>query len=229
MLSSPLSTSVSTTVLGQRMVIVKSGNTVTLDNLDARQCSGAATCTSGDCRSSGTFAGAGGDGNVCFHHSTVIEYRGKRFTLKELQKGHAAAGQCHVPHVIRSRHGVIIETNCTQKAAPLQLTADHLVFTAARGGGGLVAASQLAVGDVLFADLKQRVPCAVTKMTEVKEQDTYFGLNCIHSSEVLANGIKTSTFGHYHALPAAWMRVVGHWFGIERASRWGNALANWWL
>ncbi len=49
----------------------------------------------------------------------------------------------------------------------------------------------------------------------------YFGLNCLHS-EVLANGIKTSTFGKYHAIPAWWMRVVGGALGPKRASSLGD-------
>ena len=95
--------------------------------------------------------------------------------------------------------------------------------------GGLKAARHLAVGDVLFADLQQTKRCTVTKVSKSSTEDTYFGLNCLSSSQVLANGIKTSTFGHYHAVPAAWMRITGHWLGIERASRWGNSLANWWF
>ena len=43
------------------------------------------------------------------------------------------------------------------------------------------------------------------------------------SSEVLANGVKTSTFGRLHYLPAAWMAVAGRLLGVDRASRWGEA------
>ena len=233
-LPSATATSVSTTVLGQRMNIVKNGATVTLDNLDASQCSGTATCTSGDCRSSssGQSGGAGasaGGGNVCFHESTVIEYQGQRYTMQDLLKGKVE--QCHVPHVIHSSTiGVIIETDCSSSQQQnLHLTGDHLVYTME---SGLKAAQDVAVGEVLFANLQQSKRCTVTKVTRVahshSKEETYFGLNCVGSSQVLANGIKTSTFGHYHAVPAAWMRVVGQCFGIERASRWGNSLANWW-
>ena len=175
----------------------------------------------------GATSNAGG-GNVCFHHSTVIEYLGQRYTMQELVEGKAA--QCRVPHTVTSSDGVIIETDCTSSSLPpLHLTGDHLVYTMR---DGLKAAHAVAVGEVLFADLQQTKRCTVTKVSKssaTSEGDTYFGLNCVgSSSQVLANGIKTSTFGHYHAVPAAWMRIVGHWFGIERASRWGNTLAHWW-
>ena len=229
-LASATSTSVSTIVLNQRMNIVKNGVTVTLSNLDSPKCSGSADCTSGDCRNSGQNGGAtanaGGD-NVCFHHSTVIEYQGQRYTMQELLEGKAA--QCRVPHVVTSvDDGVVLETDCSASSSSLHLTGDHLVYTME---DGLKAARQVAVGEVLFADLQQTQRCMVTKKVEQQKNgpvETYFGLNCVGSSQVLANGIKTSTFGHYHAVPAAWMHVVGQWFGIERASRWGNNLASWW-
>lgn len=243
-LPSGMATSASATVLGQTLEIVKNGNTVTLTNQNAPQCSGSATCTSGDCRASSSS-------NVCFHHSTVIEYPGgEQYTLRELQvhavlKGYADR-QCHVPHVVQSRDGVIIETveekqgGERQRHRVLHLTGDHLVHVAvavpaasaeeALQGSNvslLKAARQVAVGDVLFANLQQTRRVTVTKVTLSTEEDTYFGLNCLRS-DVLANGIKTSTFGHHHAVPAAWMNIVGRVFGIERASQWGNSIAEWW-
>jgi hypothetical protein len=44
------------------------------------------------------------------------------------------------------------------------------------------------------------------------------------ASEVLANGIKTSTFGNYHTIPAAWMKYASAIVGVERASRWGDSV-----
>lgn len=240
------STSFTTTLLGQMLEVVKNGNTVTLTNQNAPECSGSATCTSGDCRASSSS-------NVCFHHSTVIEYPGgEQYTLRELQvhavlKGYADR-QCHVPHVVQSRDGVIIETveKVEEKQGGerlrhrvLHLTGDHLVHVAVAVAVSaeealqsstvslLKAARQVAVGDVLFADLQQTKRVTVTKVTLSTEEDTYFGLNCLRS-DVLANGIKTSTFGHHHAVPAAWMNIVGRVFGIERASQWGNSIAEWW-
>jgi hypothetical protein len=167
----------------------------------------------------GATANAGG--NVCFHHSTVIEYQGQRYTMQELQA--TTVPGCRVPHTVTSSDGVVIETTCSS-TSHLHLTGDHLVYVA---GAGLKAAHKVAVGNVLFADMQQTKRCKVTKVSKRATEDTYFGLNCLRS-DVLANGIKTSTFGHYHAVPAAWMKYAGHWFGIERASRWGNSLANVW-
>lgn len=53
----------------------------------------------------------------------------------------------------------------------------------------------------------------------------FFGLNCLRSV-VLAEGIKTSTFGSLHTIPSLWMSYVGHVFGVEKASRWGDAVAS---
>jgi hypothetical protein len=221
-LSSTTATTVTGTVLSQQMQIVKNGNTVTLTNLDSPQCSGTATCTSGDCRSGGATSSAGG-GNVCFHESTIIEYQGQKCTMQEIQKGKVLP-ECHIPHIVRSKNGVIIETSCSLPSSSLHLTGDHLVYTER---DGLKAAHAVAIGDVLFANVQQTQPCRVTRVTKSEKEYTYFGLNCLNS-ELLANGIKTSTFGHYHAAPAAWMRIVGCVFGIERASRWGNSLAELW-
>ncbi len=48
-------------------------------------------------------------------------------------------------------------------------------------------------------------------------------MNCLRS-EVLADGIKTSTFGKYHFIPAWWMRIVGGVVGPKRASTFGDAI-----
>jgi len=87
-----------------------------------------------------------------------------------------------------------------------------------------VPAGAVRVGDVVFGDEAQRVPCKVTRVTSEKQQ-SYFGLNCLHSV-VLADGIKTSTFGSLHTLPSLWMKWVGFVAGIERASRWGDRIVN---
>ena len=144
--------------------------------------------------------------------------------MQEIQDGKVLP-ECRIPHIIQSKNGVIIETTCSLPSSlPLHLTGDHLVYTER---DGLKAAHTVAVGDVLFANVQQTKLCRVTRVTKSGTEQTYFGLNCL-KSEVLANGIKTSTFGHYHAAPAAWMRIVGRVFGIERASRWGNSLAELW-
>jgi len=103
----------------------------------------------------------------------------------------------------------------------LRLTGDHLVYT---GNKGLIAASSVAVGDVVFGDVHETQQCVVTAVVQDKVKQRFFGLNC-RESVVLANGIKTSTFGRYHTVPAAWMSWVGGIFGVDRASRWGDSMA----
>ena len=150
---------------------------------------------------------------VCFHESTLISYKGQTFSLAQL----STISECRIPHIVRSKDGVIIKTSCSNEM--LQLTSDHLVYT----NTGLKPAASVAVDDVLFADLSETHSCKVISVTKVTTEQTYFGLNCLESI-VLANGIKTSTFGRYHAIPATWMKVVGGVLGAERASRYGDAL-----
>ena len=130
---------------------------------------------------------------------------------------------CIVPHVVAA-HGLAIEAICKPHSVPikrvLRLTEDHLVFTA----NGLKTADSLVVGDSLFGDLEEKIQCKVVSINRETNQ-RYFGLNCL-DSEVLATGIKTSTFGLYHTIPAFWMKHVSKVFGIERASRWGDIIAD---
>ena len=156
-----------------------------------------------------------GPAGVCFHEDTVIEYNGEKHTQASLDKGHS---ECRIPHVVVA-HGVAIHTTCSGK--PLRLTKTHLVFTA----HGLVKAEQVQKGDVLYKDLDQVDECTVVSVAQESEQQKYFGLNCL-SSVVLADGVKTSTFGDLHTLPSLWMSWVGRVAGIERASKWGDAIAS---
>ena len=153
--------------------------------------------------------------NVCFHKDTIIEYEGERFGLEGLRK-HA---DCVIPHVVTA-HGVSIHTSCAPES-PLRLTKTHLVFTSA----GLRKAQDIEVGHVVYGDVAQKIPCTVTSVDEDVTQQEFFGLNCL-ASTVLASNIKTSTFGDIHAIPSMWMAYVGRVFGIERASRWGSAMAD---
>ena len=150
---------------------------------------------------------------MCFHESTLISYKGQTFSLAHL----STISECRIPHIVRSKDGVIIETSCSNDK--LQLTGDHLVYTST----GLKAAASVAVDDLLFADLSETHSCKVISVTKVTTEQTYFGLNCLEST-VLANGIKTSTFGRYHTIPATWMKIVGGVLGADRASRYGDAL-----
>jgi hypothetical protein len=102
---------------------------------------------------------------------------------------------------------------------PLRVTGDHLLYSAR----GLVAASLLVRGDVLYADLAQLHECHILRVAHEDKEQVFYGLNCLESV-VLADGYKASTFGRYHAIPAAWMKYVSKVVGIERASRWGDAV-----
>ncbi len=152
---------------------------------------------------------------VCFHKDTQISYNGRVHSMKDFQNGHA---ECRVPHVVKSQ-GVIVHSSCATK--PLRLTNDHLVFSSR----GMVAASELKQGDVMYKDLVQSQACQVLRVEQEKDVQDYFGLNCLNSV-VLADGVKTSTFGKLHTLPAVWFSWIGRIAGIERASRWGDALAD---
>jgi len=153
-------------------------------------------------------------GNICFHKDTVVSYNGRAHTLADFTKDHS---ECRIPHIVKSR-GVIVHSTCASK--PLRLTNEHLVFSAR----GLVAAEDLKHGDVVFHDVAQSRPCQVVRVEKEKEVQEYFGLNCLNSV-VLADGVKTSTFGKLHTLPAVWFSWMGRVAGIERATRWGDALA----
>lgn len=151
----------------------------------------------------------------CFHVDTVITYKGQAYTLEELCKH----PECSIPHFVRSR-GVIITAKCNGQQKVLQLTPGHLVYTQR----GLVAASNVKPHeDILYADLMHQEPCEVESVTQDEGESDYFGLNCLES-QVLASGIKTSTFEKYHAIPSAWMSVMGRLLGVERASSIGDHL-----
>jgi hypothetical protein len=150
---------------------------------------------------------------VCFHEETRVTYNDQVFSMRDFEKH----SECVIPHVVSS-DGVRIETSCTKKGAALRLTDDHLVFSS----NGLVAAGNVRVGDILFSDEDEQHICSVVRVSRETGQK-YFGLNC-HKSVVLADGIKTSTFGSLHTLPALWMSWVGRLAGIDRASRWGDTI-----
>lgn len=193
------------------------GTVVSTRTMTNSQCFG--RTTGGDLRPAWTVGGGGGGGSSssCFHESTRITYAGKEYSLHEL--GDTLASVCAIPHIVQAT-GVTITTQCGGNA--LRLTDGHLVYTQR----GLVPASQLRPGqDTLYTDVAETRPCAVQSVTQDKEEQRYFGLNCLES-QVLANGIKTSTFEKLHWLPAMWMRVAGSLLGIQRASAAGDALAN---
>ncbi len=148
---------------------------------------------------------------TCFHIDTLITYKGVEHKLADLQKH----SDCSVPHVFESS-GVIIETECSHK---VRMTGDHLVYTTR----GLVAAETVRKDDSVFTSIDGDKTCRVRSISSEKGQ-RYFGLNC-RESIVLANGIKASTFGRYHTIPAMWMKYAGALVGPHRASKIGDAVA----
>jgi hypothetical protein len=106
--------------------------------------------------------------------------------------------ECRIPHKVMS-NGVRIET---VDGHVLRLTDDHLVFTSR----GLIPAGSIVYGDTLFTSIEARIDASKKDQSQVSRvtaetNQLYFGLNCLESI-VLANGLKTSTFGKYHAVPA---------------------------
>jgi len=152
-------------------------------------------------------------GNSCFHIDTTITYKGKEFRLEDFAKSR----DCHVPHVV-TNDGVRIEMS---DGRFLRLTRDHLVSAE---GKGLVPASDLVIGDRLFASLDEKIVLTIRSVVPERKQQ-YFGLNCL-DSVVLANGIKTSVFGKFHTVPSWWMATIGRIAGIEKASKSGDWIAS---
>jgi len=153
-------------------------------------------------------------GVTCFHSSSLITYDGSEYSLASFLAGNNPA--CVVPHVVHT-HGVAISTDCVD-AATLRLTRDHLVWTQR----GYERAGALIEGDVLYSD--EHGACAVRSVRLEYDQE-YFGLNC-EESEVLANGYRVSTFGHYHSIPAMWMKWMSKVIGVESASALGDVIAH---
>jgi len=117
-------------------------------------------------------------------------------------------------HTLRGS-GLRVHTSCSATQS-LRVTESHLVYA----NGGIRAASTLRVGDVLYADVQQQRPCIINSI-EHEYNQLYWGINCVES-DVLANGIKISTFGIQHSIPAAWMRYAAKVIGIDYASRLGD-------
>lgn len=152
----------------------------------------------------------------CFHIDTIVHYNGKEHTFQQISS-HA---DCSIPHVVHAV-GVIIEAKCGAILKTLRLTDGHLVYTQR----GLQPARDLKPNqDVVFTDVEETERCQITSVIKESHKQQYFGLNCLNS-QVLANGLKASTFEKLHSVPAFWMRVVGRILGIKRASEVGDYIA----
>lgn len=164
----------------------------------------------------------------CFHESTTIEYKGKWYTLQQLSSGDEK--ECRVPHIVTS-DGYVITISCskdtTSVISHLRLTGDHLIKTFNGKYEKYISAENIPLGSVVVQSGSDAGTYQCKIVSKEKEfNQKYFGLNCLEST-VYADGIQTSTFGSYHHIPSAWMRVVGCWFGIDSASRWGDSIAQW--
>ena len=161
-----------------------------------------------------TFGGSGDDDFVCFHIDSKINYKGVEYTYEELKAGKEP--ECTVPHSPYSK-GVVITTSCDKT---VRVTDTHLLSTTK----GFQLAYSLKAGDVLFGDYDSEL-CTVKSVDKEKSTQQYFGLNCVHS-EVLASGLRASTFGDFHTLPSWYMTYVGSVLGTETASTLGDYITD---
>ena len=158
-----------------------------------------------------------GDDDFCFHVDSKIDYKGVEYTYEELKAGKEP--ECTVPHSPASK-GVVISTSCDKT---VRVTDTHLMATTK----GFQLAYSLKAGDVLFGDYGKDM-CTVKSVEKEKTTQQYFGLNCVHS-EVLASGLRASTFGDFHTLPSWYMTYVGGLVGSETASYLGEFIAEWYF
>ena len=159
-----------------------------------------------------------GDDGFCFHVDSSIDYKGVQYSYEQLRAGQEP--ECTVPHTPASR-GVVIATSCDKT---VRVTDTHLMATTK----GFQLAYSLKPGDVLFGDYDGRSLCTVKLVQKEEEVQQYFGLNCVHS-EVLASGLRASTFGDFHTLPSWYMTYVGGLVGSETASTLGEYVAEWYF
>lgn len=152
--------------------------------------------------------------DVCFHQSSEITYKNKVYTFSELLDG--LEPECVVPHTPLSI-GVRVSTSCGRT---FRVTETHLVATP----HGYQPAHNLAKGDTVYGGYGGGKECTVVSIEKDTIPESYFGLNCVQSV-VLVNGIRASTFGDFHFMPAFYMRYVGSILGIRIASWTGDYLA----
>lgn len=220
-------------IFGLQGIAIVTGNTMTLRSCT---CATSSTCastmgaaisiTNGACNLASVLGVAGLTGSFkvtwassgsCFHKDTLITYKNVNYTLDQLR----VHPECSIPHIVQAV-GVVVIASCESAGRMiLRLTDGHLIYTQR----GLQAASDLKPGkDVVYADLEEKIVCDVLSVTKETAQHEYFGLNCL-TSQVLASGLKSSTFEKLHSVPAFWMQIIGRVLGIKRASAIGDYLA----
>lgn len=157
------------------------------------------------------------DDAFCFHVDSKIDYKGVEYAYEELKAGKEP--ECTVPHSPWSK-GVIISTSCGKT---VRVTDTHLMATTK----GFQLAYSLKTDDVLFGNYDGEM-CTVKSVEKERVQQQYFGLNCVHS-EVLASGLRASTFGDFHTLQSWYMTYVGGVLGTDTASYFGEYIAEWYF
>lgn len=157
------------------------------------------------------------DDAICFHIDTIINYKGTEYTYEELMDGQEP--ECSVPHSPTSK-GVVISTSCSKT---LRVTDTHLIATSK----GFKLAYSLKPGDIVFSGFHNTEQCEVISVEKESVAQQYFGLNCVHS-EVLASGIRSSTFGDFHTIPSWYMHYIGSLAGVDYASRLGDFIVAEW-
>lgn len=178
-------------------------------------CSGYNVCCSDGqsyCASSCSFTSATDDDDSCFSVDSIITYGGNAYSFEQLKNG--AVAECVIPHVVPAR-GIVIETSC----GVLDVTPTHLLWD----GTSYKTALDFYLGDHLYNGSDEN--CIITSIQYKSEASEYFGLNCL-DSDVLVNGMKASTFGNYHFVPATYMKYVGSFVGIQTASKVGETFAS---
>lgn len=146
----------------------------------------------------------------------MISYAGKDYSFDEIR----VHPECSIPHVVQST-GVVVTARCGNETKTLKLTPGHLLYTQR----GLQAAGDLKPGrDIVFGDTLEHTKCTILSVTQDDHIDAYFGLNCL-TSQVLADGLKASTFEKLHSIPSFWMAVVGRILGIKHASSVGDYIS----
>jgi hypothetical protein len=151
--------------------------------------------------------------SVCFHEDTLITYNGAELSLTQLERH----PECSIPHIVHAVGSIVTAMCGASEPKVLRLTSGHLLYTQR----GLQAAGDITTSDTVFSDTAERIPCHVVKIAKETSVQKYFGLNCL-TSQVLASGIKASTFEKLHSIPSFWMAVMGRVLGIKRASEAGD-------
>jgi len=114
-----------------------------------------------------------------------------------------------------------VTAQCGTATKTLKLTLGHLLYTQR----GLQPAGDFKPGhDTLYRDGAETLKCNVISVEKDSTIKDYFGLNCL-TSQILADGLKASTFEKLHSIPSFWMAIVARILGIKQASTIGDYIS----